>query len=112
MPAKRVEHVITLVVNDLDTFHLGIDIQDVDDDIEQLGPGVLKHTARGVDDEDNILAVHRDTAHQIVLASSAFAQQPLLLIGQRLLGSRKLFGLFDSFLRDAVGGVEFTLNGR
>ena len=111
LPAERIEHVVAHVVHDLDALHFRVDVQRIDDDVQQLGPGVLKHAAGGVDHEDDVFAVHRDTAHQIVLAGGVHAHQALHLVGQRLFCGSKLLGLLNALLGDAVRGVELPLNG-
>ena len=61
-PLARVarEHVDPLVVHDLQALHPGVGVEHLVHLLAHRRPGEALHAARGVDDEDDVLAVHRD----------------------------------------------------
>ena len=104
------KHVAAHVVHDLDALDAGIDLQRFLDLPLDDRPSPLAHAARGVDDEDDVLAVDRDATDGVGAAHEVEAQQTLHLLGQRLLGPgepQTLVGLkFGLFTSGVVAGED------
>ena len=92
LAAVLAEHVPALVVQDLDALELRVDVQHLAELLLGIAPVLRLHRARGVDHEDDVLAVDRDSRDRLVvdlLATAAldFARlvdQRLARVGERL----------------------------
>ena len=72
-------------------FTVGIGVEHLLHLLDDQRPCVVGHAARRVDDEDDVLAVHRQAAdRRVVLAAVLRAEQPLHLLGQVLLRGDEL----------------------
>jgi hypothetical protein len=68
LPSVAAEQVVTHVIHDLNAFDIGVNIQGRFHLTQHPLPGVRKHGARGVDDENNVLTVDRNSADQLILS--------------------------------------------
>ncbi len=98
-PLARVarEHVDPLVVHDLQALHPRVGVEHLVHLLPQRGPGESLHAARGVDDEDDVLAVHGDAADRrvggpLVGPRRSLLLQPLHLLGELLLRGQEAPG--------------------
>jgi hypothetical protein len=86
LAAITAEHVGAFVAHDLKALQLWIDVQRLLHLLQHHGPHVIEHGARGIDDEDDVFAVYRNSSDRIVfLAAETGAEQAFHFIGQRLL---------------------------
>ena len=98
LPAITIKHVITHVIHDLDALDIRINVQGVLDNPQHFVPaGVVVHAAGGIDDENDVFAIHRYPAYGIVNRCRTVGQQPLHFLGQALPG--------DGEPADLIGGV-------
>ncbi len=83
-------HVLAHVVHDLQTLDPWIGVEDLGHLLDHSRPGIVEHGARGVDDEDDVLAVYRDAAdHGVGLTSyPALLEEAAHLVSQLLLGGQ------------------------
>ena len=81
-PLTRVsrKQVVPHVVHDLNALHVGVDIKCGLHLAEHALPGIGEHRARGIDDEDDVLAVDRNAANQLILLLRIASEQPLLFV--------------------------------
>ena len=102
------------VVENLHALHLGVDVENLFHDVLGVLPVVGLHAARGVDHEDDPLAVHRDAADRehVRIAPRRVLEQALHLGGQRLVRGHE-FRLDDvGDGRLALAGFEFAADLR
>ena len=109
------EHVVAVVVHDLQALDLRIDVERFVELLLHAVPVVLLHTARRVDDEDDVLAVHGNAGDSILvgalvvgLQAPHLLRQPLLRGGQRAFVDRRVRFLLRGFVL-ALHRVEFLL---
>ncbi len=87
LPTIGIKHIVAHIVHDLNSLHFRVDIQGVFNHAKHLVPArVVVHTAGGVDNENNVLAIHRYTTYGVVIRCRAVGQQPLHFFGQALPG--------------------------
>src|SRR5690606_26584254 len=88
--AIRPEQVRPLVVHDLYAFDGGIYLERLANLLLHAAPGVGLHTARRIDDEDDVLAVDGDAAHLVLVdRRPVVGEQALHLLREPLLRLRK-----------------------
>ena len=112
------KHVVPHVVHDLDALDFGVDVQGLADFLANGAPGPALHAAGCVDDEDDILAVHRDAAHRGAGLRGAPGGQAFPGFGQinegflqGIAGQDQLFFAFEHLIFNAVGfSAEFSRN--
>ena len=81
------EHVATVVIHDLQTLDLRIDVKRLGQLADGSVPVELLHTSGGVDDKDDVLAVSWNTGDRIVVGASVERCQASHLVGQALLSN-------------------------
>ena len=108
------KHVLAHVVHHLQTLDSRIGIQNLGHLLQHGGPGVGEHAARGVDHEDDVLAVDRDPSHQRLIDRTSFR----LLLETHHLGGQLLSRGHESTLDDVadfrllIGRRKLTLDSR